>query len=231
LQNDSGSGWIGPSLLGSGAALQNGQCTVSGASSSALGSGSNLTLNLALAFTSAFSGSKNIYAFAYDNEGLTSNWQQTGTWTVPGGNQPPAVLSVTPSSGSGSFQTSSFGFFDPNGFANVYSAQLLIHSSLTAAGSCYLYYHRESNTVWLQNDSGSGWIGPALLGSGTALQNGQCTVSVASSSASGSGSNLTLNLALAFTSAFSGSKNIYAFAYDNEGLTSNWQQGGTWIVP
>ena len=230
LQNDSGSGWIGPSLLGSGAALQNSQCTVSAASSSAFGSGSNLTLNLALAFTSAFSGSKNIYAFAYDNEGLTSNWQQAGTWTVPGGSQPPAVLSVIPSSGSGSLQTFSFTFFDPNGFANVYSAPVLINSSLTAASGCFLYYHRESNAVWLQNDSGSGWIGPTLLGSGAALQNGQCTVGVASSSALGSGSNLTLNLALAFASAFSGSKNIYAIAYDNEGLTSNWQQTGTWTV-
>jgi hypothetical protein len=189
-----------------------------------------LTLNLALAFTSAFSGSKNIYAITYDNEGLTSNWQQTGTWTPPGGNQPPAVLSVTPSSGSGSFQTFSFTFFDPNGFANVYSAPVLIHSSLTAGGGCFLYYHRQSHAVWLQNDSGSGWIGPSLLGSGAALQNSQCTVSAAASSASGSGSNLTLNLALAFTSAFSGSKNTYAITYDNEGLTSNWQQTGTWTV-
>ena len=94
-----------------------------------------------------------------------------------------------------------------------------------------LYYHRESKAVWLQNDSGSGWIGPALLGSGPALQNSQCTVDAASSSAFGAGSNLTLNLALGFTPAFSGSKNSYAFVYDNQGLTSNWQQTGTWTVP
>jgi hypothetical protein len=144
---------------------------------------------------------------------------------------PGVGITGTPSSGSGSFQIFSFNFLDPKGFANIFSAPVLIHSSLTAAGGCFLYYRRESNAVWLQNDSGSGWIGPSLLGSGAALQNSQCTGSAASSSASGSGSNLTLNLALAFTSAFSGSKNIYAIAYDNQGLTSNWQQEGTWIVP
>ena len=140
-------------------------------------------------------------------------------------------MTVSPSSGNGFSQTFSFGFFNSNGFANILSAQLLIHSNLNAAGACYLYYHRESHAVWLQNDSGSGWIGPSVLGSGPALQNGQCTVNVASSSAFGSGNNLTLNLALAFTSAFSGSKNIYAISYDNEGLTNNWQQTGTWTVP
>jgi hypothetical protein len=200
------------------------------AGSSGSGSGSNFTLNLALGFTSAFAGDKNIYASTFDNEGLTNNWQQIGTWTVPGGSLPSAVLSVAPSSGSGSLQTFSFTFFDPNGFADIFSAPVLVHSSLSAASGCFLYYHRESNDVWLQNDSGSGWIGPSLLGSGAALQNSQCTVNAAGSSAFGSGSNLTLNLALGFTSPFSGDKNIYAITYDNESLTSNWQQAGTWTV-
>jgi len=62
--------------------LQNSQCTVNTAPSSASGSGNNLTLNLALSFQPAFAGSKNIYLDAYAG-GLDSGWQQKGSWTVP----------------------------------------------------------------------------------------------------------------------------------------------------
>src|SRR5689334_5380210 len=171
--------------------------------------------------------------------GHTATFLASGEVLVAGGdilnsaelyNSSTAQISVTPSAGSGSFQTFSFTFFDPNGFADIFSATVLVHSGPTAASGCFLYYHRGINAVWLQNDSGSDWIGPSLLGSGAALQNSQCTVNAAGSSASGSGSNLTLNLALGFSSPFSGDKNIYAITYDNESLTSNWQQAGTWTV-
>jgi WD40 repeat protein len=42
---------------------------------------------------------------------------------------PEVGITVSPSSGSGSFQIFSFGFFDPNGSANIFSTQVLIHSS------------------------------------------------------------------------------------------------------
>ncbi len=230
LANDGGSGWMGPSVLGSGAALQNSQCTVNVAGSSAPGSGNNVTLNLALTFASGFSGSKNVYGLVVDSGNLSSGWQLKGTWTVPGGNQPPSVVSVTPSSGSGSAQTFSFVFSDANGFADIFSGQLLINSSLNGVGACYLYYQRSGGTVWLANDGGSGWMGPSVLGSGASLQNSQCTVNVAGSSASGSGTNVTLNLALTFTSGFSGGKNAYGWVYSNGNLSSGWQQKGTWTV-
>jgi hypothetical protein len=90
---------------------------VNGVGSSVAGSGNNLTVNAALTFQSAFGGAKNVYLYAVDNAELSSNWQQRGTWMVPGvANQPPMTVSVTPSSGSGSSRTFSF-VFSPNGFA------------------------------------------------------------------------------------------------------------------
>src|SRR5207244_2556131 len=83
LLNDSGSAWIGPSVLGSGAALNNSRCGVNVGSSSASGSGNNLTVNLALTFAApAFSGAKNIYTFAHDNGNLSTGWEQKGSWMV-----------------------------------------------------------------------------------------------------------------------------------------------------
>ena len=60
------------------------------AGSSVSGVSNNLTVNVALTFKSAFGGAKNVYMCALDQSGLSSNWQQGGTWTVPNpNNQPP----------------------------------------------------------------------------------------------------------------------------------------------
>ncbi len=42
----------------------------------------------------------------------------------------PSNVSVTPSSGSGSGQTFSYLFSDPNGFADIVSAQMLVGATL-----------------------------------------------------------------------------------------------------
>jgi hypothetical protein len=45
--------------------------------------GTTLTLNMAMAFDSAFAGMINIYMYAADVSGSNSGWLQQGTWTVP----------------------------------------------------------------------------------------------------------------------------------------------------
>ena len=49
-----GTAWLTPSVLGQSGTLQNSQCAVNTAASSAAGSGTSLTLNLSLTFQSAF---------------------------------------------------------------------------------------------------------------------------------------------------------------------------------
>jgi hypothetical protein len=56
------------------------QCTINGAASSVLGSGNNLTLTLAIAFTGSFSGNKIFYLSAQDKSSNNSGWQALGTW-------------------------------------------------------------------------------------------------------------------------------------------------------
>jgi hypothetical protein len=81
--NDAGNAWLGPVSLGSSATVQNSQCSINAAGSSASGTGNNLSVDLAITFKSGFHGSKRIYAFAQDASGLASGWQQSGAWTVP----------------------------------------------------------------------------------------------------------------------------------------------------
>jgi hypothetical protein len=74
--------WQGPQVIGSSGILQNSQCSVNTGSSSVTTSGNNLTLSLALTFTSAFAGSKNVYMEAA-NVAFDSGWVKLGLWIVP----------------------------------------------------------------------------------------------------------------------------------------------------
>jgi hypothetical protein len=138
---------------------------------------------------------------------------------------------VTPSSGSGSSQTFSFVYSDPNGFADLPWVQVLINSPLSQASSCVLHYNRLTNQVSLVNDANTAWLGPLTLGAAGTLENGQCAVSGATSSASGSGTSLTVNLALSFKPAFAGVKTIYMQTQDTAGWGTGWQARGSWTVP
>jgi hypothetical protein len=233
LLNDAGNSFLGPFTLGVAGTLQNSQCSVNAGNSSASGSGNNLTLNLNLTFTTAFAGPQVIFMKADDNVGLTSGWQSMGNWTVPPAhNQPPSVVSVNPTGGSGlGPQTFSFVYSDPNGFAFVNEVRALFSPTGAGSNSCYLYYVRSTNRLYLLNDAGNSFLGPFTLGVAGTLQNSQCSVNAGNSSASGSGNNLTLNLNLTFTTAFAGPQVIFMKADDNVGLTSGWQSMGNWTVP
>ena len=62
--NDAGNGWLGPIAPGVQlATVQNSQCVLNGATSSAVASGNNLTVNFSVSFLPAFFGNKNMYRF------------------------------------------------------------------------------------------------------------------------------------------------------------------------
>jgi hypothetical protein len=82
LRNDAGTLWLGPVTLGAGT-LQNSQCIVNAAGSSASGSTNTLTVNVSLTFKPAFTGPKTNFSVATDSATLSSGWQVKGTWTSP----------------------------------------------------------------------------------------------------------------------------------------------------
>jgi hypothetical protein len=230
LANDPGTAWQGPLTPGSAGTLQNSQCVLDGAGSSVSTSGQNLTLRLAVTFQPAFAGAKAIYMQTVDRGGLDTSLQWRGSWMVgPGPNQAPSALSVTPASGSGSSQTFSFLFSDPDGAADLRYEFVLINQELRSDGGCVLHY--DGTRLWLVNDAGTIWLGPLTPGSASTLQNSQCVLGGAGSSISASGQNLTVTLALTFKPAFAGSKTIYMQAIDLSGLDTRLQPRGTWTVP
>ncbi|MDQ6705553.1 MAG: hypothetical protein M3Z85_06275 [Acidobacteriota bacterium] len=230
LFNDGGSGTIGPLAPGAGATLQNTQCTLTGTGSSVSGSNGTLTMNLNLSFANSFAGTQTIYMYAFADGGLNTGWQNRGTWTIPGANQPPTADSITPGSGSGASQSFVVKYSSPGGYANVTGAHLLFNTALTGTNGCWILYDKASHGFLLANDAGSGFTGPLAPGGNTAIQNSQCTLNGLGTSISGESNTLTFTLNLKFTNAFAGVKKIYMYTADSAGRNSSWQNRGSWTV-
>jgi Zn-dependent metalloprotease len=229
LLNDAGTVWMS-SGMGSGSTLQNAQCAIDPASSSATPSGNTLTVNLAVTFKAAFNGAKNIFMYG-TNGTLNSGWQDRGDWTVVGVGEAVTADSATPNSGSGASQTFALAYSSTLGATNLTTTWVWFNASFaeSAANSCLAYYDRTSHTLFLLDDAGTTWMSSAM-GSGPTLQNSQCAIEPGSSGATPSGNTLTLTLALTFKNAFAGAKSIFMYG-TNGAVNSGWQTRGTWTVP
>jgi glucose/arabinose dehydrogenase len=231
LLNDAGTQYATGTPGGSGT-LSNSRCAITLPASSRLLSGTALTLNLAMSFSSTFSGAKTVYLYAANAAGINSGWQSRGTWTVPA--PPPVTVtadSVTPSSGIGLTQTFALQASDSTGAANIHS--MFFWFTAASAGtinSCLAYYDRPSNTLGLLNDATTQYL-TGTAGAPATLSNSQCAITLGAVTAVLSGNSLTLNVPMTFTTAFAGAKNVHLYAANAAGANSGWPVRGTWTVP
>jgi hypothetical protein len=225
LYDDAGSGLSAGVTPGSSESVSNNQCTLAGSGSSVSKSGDNLTLNASLTFTEAFVGSKNVYLDAVGKT-HSSGWVKEGTW-IPSSEGPPAVVSLSPSSGTGSTQMFSAVYFDPDGLADLNDVTVLFNTSVKVSSACRVIYIPETNQLYLYNDAGTRLSPGVTPGSAVQVSNSQCTLAGIGSSVSASDDTLTVNVTLTFSEAFVGLKNAYLNA---EGTTqsSGWVLEGVW---
>jgi sugar lactone lactonase YvrE len=100
LADDGETTLLGPVTLGALQILENSQCRISGASSTAAeGPGSYLSVTLAISFKASFAGAKNIYLEA-QSPYVQGAWQQTGSWTITAPQAPAAPSAPSPGDGS-----------------------------------------------------------------------------------------------------------------------------------
>jgi Zn-dependent metalloprotease len=224
LLNDAGTAWESGSL-GTGT-LVNGQCTLNLASSSATPSGNSLTLELNVTFSGSFTGLKQIYMLAKSADGVTTGWQQRGTWTNNAG---PSPVSVTPAVGLGTPQAFLLQYADSSGAANLTAVRVRFGAANVGPGTCTARYRPMVGVIDLLNDAGTAWTAGTLPGTGT-LSNSQCTLNLAGSAATPSGNDLTVLLNITFSASFAGQKTIFMNA-KNASQKSGWQPLGTWTVP
>ena len=218
--------------MGTGSDLSNSQCLIDVSDSSSSGSGNDLTLTLDVEFDASYEGAQPIYARVEDSQAQQDGWDQIGTYTVDNGaNDPPSIVSVTPTGNTGLRQIFSFVYSDPDGYADIDQVRADIAVDSELANACYFRFTQATNELILSDDDHSFLLGPSVIGTGSDLANSQCTIHVATSSVSGSGNNLTLNVDIEFDTGYAGLKGIYAWMKDYAPLTDGWEQIGTWTVP
>jgi streptogramin lyase len=80
---DAGGPFAGALLLNGSGSIENSQCRIDGAGSSAKGSGDTLMLTLDIFFYEGFAGNHAVYSAARDSAGNNNTgWQAVGTWSV-----------------------------------------------------------------------------------------------------------------------------------------------------
>lgn len=141
----------------------------------------------------------------------------------------PAVVSVSPASGSGTAQVFTFRYSDAAGGGYISSVQVLINTVRSGNRACFISYDRSENRLALNGDLGTAWSGGAP-GAPAVVSNRQCELNLAASSATVSGSSLDVSLSITFRPGFAGAKAIYTAVVNGSGLTSGWVQPGAWTV-
>ncbi len=136
---------------------------------------------------------------------------------------------VLPASGSGSSQAFTFTYTDPNGYQDISGSQIIINSTTSGAGACYILFGRGSNGIALADDAGN--PGPlTTLGAPTVLQNSECSVLASISSQSFSGNTVSLAVYVVFKPAFAGAKTVFTAFSTNGGVSSGLQPVGTFTA-
>ncbi len=144
------------------------------------------------------------------------------------------TVMTSAASGSNSDVTTSFAFFDSQGWQDLGVLDVLINNSLDGRQACYFAYVPQTNTIYLVDDGGDagGPFSGALLLNGTgSIGNSQCQLNGAGSSASGAGRSLTLTIHLTFTQNFAGNRVAYLAARTISESSSGWTPLETWTVP
>jgi hypothetical protein len=140
---------------------------------------------------------------------------------------PPPAMSVSPASGSGSTPQLTFTF---SGISGAASFNMLINSSLTGSGSCYVIYEPGANTIDIADDSGSVVAMRLTPGGSGTLANSQCSVPASGVAVNTAGSTTTISFAVTFASSFAGAKTIWASWYSGGIPAVPWQPVGSWTV-
>ena len=241
LVNDLGTGYSSITIPGTGN-TNNSQCTLNASQSSVVGSGTQLTVKLAITFSSGFVGGKVVYAAVGNVGGINSGWQPAGTFFV---GTPP--FNVSPQSGTGSSGIFTFTFAK-NGYFSDHTvvANILLNSALDGANACYMafLFDQGGRTLILVNDPGNGYQPGSVgfppgggIGSNNSTQvaaNSQCSIDASNSSysliESSGNSVMTLTLKLNFFGAAFRGDRIFYTAIQESGGSSGWQAAGAWVV-
>jgi hypothetical protein len=149
-------------------------------------------------------------------------------------NAPPAVVSLSPMSGSGNAGDFTGVHSDANGATDIRQTeiQVLPVENGSPATGCVARYNADTGRLELLNDAGilpqSTVLTPGQAGS---VSNSRCTLHGPGSAVTPSGDNLTVTYSLAFAAGFGGSRSVELSVTDRAEASASLAQTGTWTIP
>ena len=208
-----------------GGTVQNSQCALTGAGSTASAAGNNQSIVVQLTFLAAFGGAKTLYLSAADS-GANTGWVSEGAWTVSAPGSQPSADTVSPNGSTGASQTFTFVFSDSQSAANLSSLAVLFATSVRFNNTCYVTVNPVAGTIGLASDNGLS-TSTRLLGAANLLQNSQCVVGASTLGVSGRSDILAVNLT--FKGTLGGVQNVFMDGASGSANTG-WVQRGTYTV-
>jgi hypothetical protein len=169
LANDTVSVWLGPSAVGSGAALSNSQCSVNVSGATATRSGNNLTVSVPVTFTATFTGSKTVWVYGANGGGNTG-FQAMGTWTVTAPatqskigifNAAQAVF-LLDANGNFAWDGTATDAFFPWGGANHSPKYTILTGDWNGSGTKKIGIFDPATAIWLLDYNGDGVYTPGV---------------------------------------------------------------------
>ncbi|MCU1236525.1 MAG: hypothetical protein JWP63_4492, partial [Candidatus Solibacter sp.] len=226
LLNDAGTTWT-PATPGTGATLQNSQCSVAMSAVTVTPAVNNLTVTAPLVFKAGYTGAKEVWMYA---AGASSNsgWRQLGSLQI---DVPilPVAGPITPNSGTNAVQLFTVSYGDAAGASDFRNVWLWFTPTFgSSANTCFVYYDTVANKLNLLNDAGTVWT-PVTPGVDFFLQNSQCLISMSSFTPVLGPNTLTLTFTVTFKAAYGGTKQIWGYAA-GASANSGWQQLGSWTI-
>jgi len=221
LYNDALSALLGPLTPGSGSTLQNTRCTIHGAATTVVTSGTDITLNLNVSINGV--SSTNAYLWAVDKQNTGTGWVQSASWQSAAPNQPPTIPSEVQNF-SGLTTTVTFTARDLDGASTINRLYFLFNATPNIPqNTCHGFYDRTTASVHLYND--------ALTALNPNRENSQCAIDLGSLTVTMSDSNRNLNVQFSITmkAPFATiQKHIYLWAVDSANAGTGWINAADW---
>ena len=214
LVNNTNTALVGGFAPGSANVITNSQGSLNCAATTVAVSGNTLTVKWN--FTPSFTGPKNVYGYAKDNLGAIAPLVDKADWTILGTSNP-TVGSVTPLSGNSSVNMAynlTATYSDGDGATDISQVRLLVNAVNNASGALYGYYNRDTNKLYLVNNTNTALVGGFAPGSANVITNSQGSLNCAATTVTVSGNTLTVKWSFTPNASFTGTKNVYGYVKD-----------------
>jgi hypothetical protein len=228
-----GAASTGVGMLGSLQVLENARCSVNLAESWPDFRGDTVTLHLDIALKPEVRATQRVFVRAIDEQGVASQFSEFDSWKPAGEQGRESPWSFPPNPPTLSVERKKLAgaenyrlivrATDVNGAEDIDAVEVLVNNVVDVRHACHFRYDRNSKSVSLMNDGGTGFTGPVEFGSPKQLSNSFCAITGPDSPVVKGPYDVYFTFDLILTEKMLEKRTIFLAAIDREGLRQDWK--------